>query len=200
MGNTTSCCQDTTDGSNLFKLPDVAGLGQIENGTNFASGLTIAAISALQTRTSNTATAAKSSKTPTQGSTSASSTHNLQGLQEATSTGAHATPTAESRHEEDTNRKVAVVGAGVGVGVGVPLLAALGAVIFLYLREKRLTRELMSRLPPGTAEYYQIDRKAAPRGGARLQELQGELALHQLSAGHLDTNAELENSMVRDRK
>lgn len=40
------------------------------------------------------------------------------------------------------NNDATKVGIGVGIGVGVPLLAALGAVLFLLSKERRANREL----------------------------------------------------------
>ena len=86
-------------------------------------------LSALQTSTAESfqATAtngAKSTQTP----------------EAATTTGAVQTPSTIATERKDDGQKVVAVGAGVSVGVGVPLLAALGAVLFLYVREKRITQ------------------------------------------------------------
>ena len=183
-GNTTSCCQDTTDGSNLFKLPE--GVAQIENGTNFVPGYTIAALSALQTSTAEPFQA-----TTTNG---AKSTHNPE---VATTTGAVQTPSAIATGRKDDGQKVVAVGAGVGVGIGVPLLAALGAVLFLYVREKRITKELKGQLAAGSGGQYGSEQKVPFPRLDRLQELQSGMGYSQLPAARQDVNAELDSSMTK---
>ena len=185
-GNTTSCCQDTTDGSNLFKLPE--GVAQIENGTNFISGYTIAAKSALQT-----GTAEPSQPTTTNGA------RPTQNPDAATSTGTVQPPSATVTKKDDEGQKVVAVGAGVGVGVGVPLLAALGAVLFLYLREKRITKDLKGQLAAGAGGQYDSESKAPFPRLDRLEELQLGIGYSQLPAARQDVNAELDSSAIKNQ-
>ena len=185
-GNTTSCCRDTTDGSNLFKLPD--GVAQIENGTNFIPGYTIAAKSALQTDT------AELSQTTT--TNNAKSTQNPEA---AISTGTVQTPSANATKKGDGGQKVVAVGAGVGVGVGVPLLAALGAVLFLYKREKRKNKHLKGQLAAGTGGQYGSEPKAPFPRLDRLEELQSGRGYFQLPAARQDVNAELDSSVIKNQ-
>ncbi|KAG7004340.1 hypothetical protein G7Y79_00026g059240 [Physcia stellaris] len=186
-GNTTSCCQDTTDGSNLFKLPD-EGIAQIENGTNFISGYTIAAKSALQTGTAE----------PSQ-STGMNGAKSTQNPDAAASTEAVQAPSANPTKKEDDGQKVVAVGAGVGVGVGVPLLAALGAVLFLYIREKRLNKDLKGQLAAGTGGQYGSEQKAPFPRLDGLEELQSGMGYSQLPAARQDVNAELDSSVIKNR-
>lgn len=197
-GNTTSCCQDTRDGSNLLKLPE-GTLGQIENGTNFVPGYTIAAISALQTSSAKPSRATTGNGGPSQ-AVSTSGTKTTQSLLAATSTGIVPTTPAVAANNADGGHKVAAVGAGVGVGVGVPLLAALGAVLFLYFREKRLTKDLKGQLASGIDRQYRSEPKAPFPPVEGFQELQTARWYQQLPADRQDVNVELESSGLGNKK
>ena len=211
-GNTTSCCQDTDDGSNLFQWNQA--FAQIENGTNFAKGYTIAPISALQT---NAPEKQSTSQSPPSRSAVSTLTAGLSSTATARSVIASSTPSVAVDHSN--NHEVAKVGAGVGVGVGVPLLLGLGTFLFLWLRERRINRSLRKDLDAcGHSSYPVIPngrRKneeykagepgehhilATPQAGYAegKHELQGPLDFQQLSAGSYDVNQELPARSMRD--
>ncbi|KAL8739625.1 MAG: hypothetical protein Q9190_007591 [Brigantiaea leucoxantha] len=114
-GNITSCCDDSFTGDNLFQFPN--DLAQIQNGTAFAPGLTIAEIA------------------QSGGNSSINSTTN--GTCPAVAATAETPCPASGNSDGD---KAMRVGVGVGVGIGVPLLAALMGCLFLLYREKQRAR------------------------------------------------------------
>ena len=100
------------------------------------------------------------------------------------------TPTASDTAGD--GKKVAAVGAGVGV----PLLAALGAVLFLYLREKRINKALKGQLAGGVDQRYNAEQKQPLSRVRSFQELQAGPEHHQLQGGWQDVNAELDSPIV----
>ncbi|KAI4253154.1 MAG: hypothetical protein LQ352_003864 [Teloschistes flavicans] len=144
-GNTTSCCDDSN--VILFTNPSDAKLAQIYNGSAFASGFTLSQIS-------HSTTSAASAATPS-----------------ATATNQVVCPTPDSNHSNDSSTPAAhkvspvtKVGVGVGVGVGVPLLAALGATLFLWSREKKRGRDLQQRAAAAAAAQQTLWEGKAQEG------------------------------------
>ncbi|KAL8640835.1 MAG: hypothetical protein Q9228_002294 [Teloschistes exilis] len=132
-GNTTSCCDDRN--VILFQNPSDSKLAQIYNGSAFASGFTLSQVSRSTTSTASTATP------------SATATNQV----------VSPTPNSDDRNENSAPAPAKVstttkVGVGVGVGVGVPLLAALGATLFLWSKEKKRGRELQQRAAAGAGQ------------------------------------------------
>ncbi|KAI4200488.1 MAG: hypothetical protein LQ350_003858 [Teloschistes chrysophthalmus] len=77
----------------------------------------------------------------------------------ATATNQVVSPTPDGNDKKDNSAPASAkvstatkVGVGVGVGVGVPLLAALGATLFLWSREKKRGRELQQRAAAGAGQ------------------------------------------------
>ncbi|KAI4089374.1 MAG: hypothetical protein L6R37_008053, partial [Teloschistes peruensis] len=132
-GNTTSCCDDRN--VILFQNPSYSKLAQIYNGSAFASGFTLSQISRSTTSTASTATP------------NATATNQV----------VSPIPNSNDRNENSAPAPAKVstatkVGVGVGVGVGVPLLAALGATLFLWSRERKRGRELQQRVAAGAGQ------------------------------------------------
>ena len=152
------------------------------------SGFTIAALDALQTSTVSTAA-------PTR-TTVAGGTQATLNSQAASSTESVAVSTLTVSNEAGDGKKLTAVGAGVGVGVGVPLLAALGAVLFLYLREKRISKALREQLAGGIGQRYIAEQKKPLFRVRSLQELQSGPGHHQLPGVEQDLNAELDSTIV----
>ncbi|KAL6721983.1 hypothetical protein ACLMJK_001088 [Lecanora helva] len=121
-GNTTSCCND--DGVNLFRLPSQAS---IYNGTAFASGVTLDAVSSAK---SSSPSSSKASPTPAS----------------AASTIASAPSAAATTSDCDAAKRD--VGLGAGLGTGLPLLALLAAVTILFFRQKKIIRDLRGMQKP----------------------------------------------------
>ena len=138
-GNTTDCCYDTTDGSNLFSLPEgiVArvGNGTLSNSSiSTTTGTQTSNAGATQTATSDDATATRKSTTLTS---------DMVSTQTATLTVTHS---ATANCESVAEHRCAIVGTGVGLGVSIPLIAALVGVILFWLRERRIVKELREQL------------------------------------------------------
>ncbi|KAL9588238.1 MAG: hypothetical protein Q9203_002953 [Teloschistes exilis] len=115
--------------------PSDSKLAQIYNGSAFASGFTLSQVSRSTTSTASTATP------------SATATNQV----------VSPTPNSDDRNENSAPAPAKVstttkVGVGVGVGVGVPLLAALGATLFLWSKEKKRGRELQQRAAAGAGQ------------------------------------------------
>lgn len=155
------------------------------------SGFTIAALDDLQT-------SAVSTTAPTR-TTIAGGTQATLNPQAASSTGSVATSTPTVSNKSEDGKKVAAVGAGLGIGVGVPLLAALGAVLFLYLREMRISKALRGQLVSGVGQRYNAEQKQPLSRVRSFQELQAGPEHHQLQAGGHDVNAELDSPIVPKR-
>ena len=110
----------------------------IYNGSAAAAGFTIAPVAALAHTSTSSVASDSSSANGAATSTLASSTQCANIAGEGNDVSANTPcPTANGDNGDTTK-----VGVGVGVGVGVPLLAALGAVLFLWLRERRISRDL----------------------------------------------------------
>ena len=125
--------------------------------------------------------------------------------QVASSTESIATSVPTVTDKAEDGKKITAVGAGVGVGVGVPLLAALGAVLFLYLREKRITKVLRGQLASSSDQKYYAEGKPPYPQGHAFQELQTNPQRHQTGPQHYqlqgnrqDVNAELDSSVTKN--
>ena len=149
------------------------------------SGYTIAPIDALQTGT------AASTRTITTGG--ATSTHEIQA---ASKTESIATFVLTKTNEAEHGNKVAAVGAGVGVGIGVPLPAALGAVLFLHLREKHISRALRGQLAGGIDEQQYAEPKQPHSQFKPFQELPTGPGHQQLQGERQNFNAEFDLTFV----
>lgn len=189
-GNTTSCCDDTTDGGNLFQWD--RAVAQVENGTNFAKGLTIAPTSAPAT-SSLTSTQPTTSQT---GSSTSSAVSTVSVQQDAS----NATCTAGVLQNASNHDQVVKVGAGVGVGVGVPLLAGLAAFSFLWIREKRINHGLRQDIDSNQGSYHGPSKRSGAwylsatsgsANGPQRSELQRPSNIQQLPGNRHDTNVEL---------
>lgn len=123
-GNTTNCCSDPDVG--LFKITQLA---QVENGTAFVSGFSIAPNSVIN--------AARPTSTPSSSASPSSSSA------QATCAPASASPSASCNSDKTT------IGVGVGVGMGIPLLTL--ALLFsgLWYRERKQKIALQRHHPPG---------------------------------------------------
>ncbi|KAL8776824.1 MAG: hypothetical protein Q9194_002913 [Teloschistes cf. exilis] len=121
--------------TDALQNPSDSKLAQIYNGSAFASGFTLSQVSRSTTSTASTATP------------SATATNQV----------VSPTPNSDDRNENSAPAPAKVstttkVGVGVGVGVGVPLLAALGATLFLWSKEKKRGRELQQRAAAGAGQ------------------------------------------------
>ena len=112
-GNITSCCDDPN--GTLFPNMAMNMPAKIYNGSAWPSGFTVAPVAAL----SKQATASAGTF--------------------LSATAQASCPTSSPAPSPNNSAKV---GVGVGLGIGVPLLAALGSVIFLLAREKRANRRM----------------------------------------------------------
>lgn len=63
--------------------------------------------------------------------------------------GGNGTHSAATSCPTGTSKDTTKIGLGVGLGMGIPLLAALGAVLFLWSRERRANRELRQGVGQG---------------------------------------------------
>lgn len=116
-GNTTSCCDDPN--GTLFTNAEMNMPALIYNGSAWAPGFTLAPVAALAKQV-NASNATAPAVTGDAGA--------------SCSTG-----TAAPSHNNSTK-----LGVDVGLGIGIPLLAALGGVLFLLAREKRANRRLQN--------------------------------------------------------
>lgn len=141
-GNTTSCCNDASDGSNLF--PWAATPANIQNGSNFADGYTIAP-------TFSTALPPSRSTRPTLSTVTDPPSKKTGEPARQKTFSASRVPTAQNS-TSDHNAAVEV-GVVVGAGVGAPLLAGLAAFLCLWLRERRVNKALRRDLDLKTLPY-----------------------------------------------
>ncbi|KAL8824001.1 MAG: hypothetical protein Q9191_005375 [Dirinaria sp. TL-2023a] len=200
---------------NLFQWNQA--FAQIENGTNFAKGYTIAPISALQTNQPEQQDIQSATQSQTSTSSLSAATSRLSST--AKPEGVTATSTPSVVAGSSNNDEVVRVGAGVGVGIGVPLLLGLGAFLMLWLRERRINQHLRKDLDASRHPYYPIIPSAWQRNGelggedsgkrfapteanvhyARgQQELEDPVRLPQLPVGGQDVNQELSSKQLQD--
>jgi hypothetical protein len=125
-GNITSCCSDPS--VSTFNGTEVAG--DIYNGSAWAPGFTLVQFADPKTG-------------KTGGSFPTGSA--LPGKNGTHSAAASSCPAPKN---DDATK----VGLGVGLGVGVPLLAALGAVLFLWSKERRSNRDLRQGVGQGVGK------------------------------------------------
>ncbi|KAL8648639.1 MAG: hypothetical protein Q9226_005907 [Calogaya cf. arnoldii] len=116
-GNTTTCCQDPN--VELFKPNSVNDPSRVMGGSAFVPGYTIAPVAALKAVESSNGSESASDKSVSDESASQAS--------------------GECPASGDDAMKA---GLGAGLGIGMPLIAALGTLLFFLLREKRINREL----------------------------------------------------------
>ena len=139
-GNITSCCPEQ---NNQFRLQDIA---QVQNGTAFAPGFTITPLaSTMQSLATGSPTFA--SADPQLGSSCPSLS---------------ASASAQQCHTDQ--KKTLAAGLGTGLGIGVPLLAALGGVLFLLSREKRENANLKRNAAAYIPHHNGYPEKIAPQG------------------------------------
>ncbi|KAL8870137.1 MAG: hypothetical protein Q9174_003747 [Haloplaca sp. 1 TL-2023] len=152
-GNVTSCCNDPA--VRLFEVPQMDGRAQIYNGSAFAPGFTLDRTSA----SDSSDTTAQDTTTNTSGDGNACP---------VTDGYTDSCPTSSSNSSEVTK-----VGVGVGVGIGVPLLAALGAALFLLSKEKKRSRELERRAAAGMQPSWGAQRGQGGRRQQTFHEMPG---------------------------
>ena len=138
-GNITSCCSEN---NNQFRIPAIA---QIQNGSDFIDGYTIAPIAALASFTAGARTGATGSAAPSPADSNADTTF----------CPAAVLASASASGKDSNDNKALAAGLGAGLGIGIPLLAALAGAFFLLSKSKKenagLKRDMASR---GTANGY----------------------------------------------
>jgi len=128
--NTTSCCDD--ENVNLFDI----GAPQIINGS--VTSTTV--LTMVLTKTSCPAASASGAASITKDSITTTTATSM-------SEGSAAGDGADNMCKNDGDEKT--VGLGVGIGMGVPLLAALGAALFFWARERRSHKDLRRTMNDG---------------------------------------------------
>ena len=106
------------------------------------------------------------------------------------------TSTVIARSRAERGHTCAIVGAGVGIGVSIPLLAALVALSFLLLRERRIAEELREQLiaynkPGSNAGSSELETTARPLG--ELQTAPSNYSF-QVDWPHIDTEPVFETT------
>ena len=161
-------------------------MAAIYNGSGFVAGYTLSSsTSTISSSTRETASATRATATVTQNvCTAAGSTQD--------------NTTCPSLNPSNKDSDTTKVGVGVGVGIGVPLLAALAAMLFLWSREKKRSREYQRQVaaagqqPPwgNTPVGYAADNRAqvfheAPgnAGDYGAAEMQGAQWRREMSGG-----------------
>ncbi|KAK3172639.1 hypothetical protein OEA41_005963 [Lepraria neglecta] len=161
-GNTTSCCDDPN--GTLFTNAEMNMPALIYNGSAWAPGFTLAPVAALakQVNPSNATVPA-----PT-GDAGASCS----------------TGTAAPSHNDSTK-----LGVDVGLGIGIPLLVALGSVLFLLVREKRANRRLQNYVNQTMGHEHPLPNFKSPVDGKQTfwAEMPGTTEVNEMPGNPLTT-------------
>ncbi|CAL8577314.1 hypothetical protein XPA_003146 [Xanthoria parietina] len=161
-GNTTTCCQDPN--VDFFELNGANNPSRVMGGSAFIPGYTIAPVAALE-----------ASETPR--NLSCVSTQSEAPSVSSSALDENASPSPEVCLASGKDGMKA--GLGAGLGIGLPSIAALAALLFFLLRERRINREL--RRQNGVVPHM-VTHNA--KGHNNPHELYSGFAAAELSNGH----------------
>jgi hypothetical protein len=112
----------------------------------------------------------------------------------SSTSGCTATTTSQS------SSNLTAAGLGIGLGVGIPLLAAVGVLSFLLLREKKRTRDTSARRGSASSMGQIVGRPSVQAGSPRIERPSTQVGSPRTGYGELPNSHSVEAGVGQRRK